>query len=67
MRMKPYKTTETPRGTGLTCPRSACGGKFIVNLEGILKQREEEGLRNITTISCPYCFKVSLIPEVDAG
>lgn len=70
MRMKPYKALALDRGTGLVCPRRACGGKFIVNLEGIVEQREKEELRNIKTISCPYCFKVSLIPtseDVEAG
>lgn len=68
MKLKNYKQTKTDRGVGLTCPRRGCGGKFIVNLDGIWEQREKEAEKRtiftdpVKTIPCPYCMKVSLIP-----
>ena len=60
MKLKPYKTQPTGRGTGLTCPRHGCGGKFIVNLTAIRKLKAERGIK---TITCPYCSAVSLLPD----
>lgn len=57
--MKPYKAQPTARGTGLTCPRTGCGQKFILNLT---KLRERKREARVKTITCPGCSKVSLIP-----
>ncbi len=62
MKLRAYTTTDTPRGTGLTCPRKDCGGKFILNYEQVLAAKAE---RNTSTIVCPYCSKISAIPPED--
>jgi hypothetical protein len=58
--LKPYKAKPTDRGVGLTCPRKGCGGRFIVNIAQIVVGKRSSGTK---TIPCPYCSKVSLIPE----
>lgn len=60
LRLKPYKARPTERGIGLRCPRKECDGKFIINMEKLSKEKAERGIK---TITCPYCSKVSLIPN----
>ena len=60
--VKDYRKKKTPRGTGLTCLRSDCGGKFIINYERVVAVKAE---RHISTIVCPYCSRVSHIPKED--
>lgn len=75
--LQEFKTTKTERGMGVTCPRSDCGGRFIVRedawLEGATFRAIAAGTpfaasdpgyleRRIKTRCCCYCGRVSLLP-----
>lgn len=65
MDLREFKKTETDRGVGLTCPRSDCGAKFVVNY-GQTLDRKLKGVRHpVATIVCPTCSRVSAIPAED--
>lgn len=57
--MKEYEVTKLDKGTGLTCPRSGCGGKFLVNIDTIRKMKREARVKGV---ACPYCSRVSALP-----
>lgn len=58
--MEHYEKQQTDRGVGLTCPR--CDGKLILNYVKVLDMK---AAAHVSTITCPYCSKVSRIPAED--
>ena len=44
----------------LQCPRSGCGGEFVVNREDFKRGGPNV---NVETRPCPYCFRASTIPK----
>lgn len=46
----------------VTCPRADCGSVHLVS-EGAWREKHAERLEGCGTRPCPYCFRVSWIPE----
>lgn len=53
-----FITQETKRGLGVTCPRPDCGGKFIVQGDKWMQDKE------FKSRPCPYCWRISFLPGV---
>ena len=56
----------TSRWLPVQCPRRDCGGEFMVRVTWtrLRKYTDHNDKTTVfTTKSCPYCFKVSKIPE----
>ncbi len=63
---KPFKVVAIDDDEArLVCPRTGCGGEFVVNRAGFREGRREAG--NFATRPCPYCFGVSLVPKTSGG
>lgn len=58
--MHEYEVTPLDKGTGLTCPRGDCGGKFLVNLDMLRSMKSEAHIKGVC---CPYCSRVSALPK----
>ena len=55
-----YEVTPTERGHGLTCPRPKCGAKFLLNIDKLRSVKER---RQIKGVACPFCSRVSALPD----